>query len=801
MGWRGSGPMLRPDARPMARWGARLLAGLLCLSVGLPLAATALAQTPGAGAHAGAPAAATPTATAAVTGTPLAAGPGIAITGVDSKNFPTVSTNLTVSGNNGLPLVGLTASNFTVTEDGQPVAPGSLVLSSDISQQLNLVLAIDVSDSASDLSQVIAAVNDFIATLGPNDQVALISYYDTVTVVQSFTSDKTTLTTAVGQLTAGGNGTAFNQAADQAVNLLAALPAGRKAVIMFTNSGDTANNLSPETTLTNAAAATVHIYPIAYGNTVNPTLMRNWARFSGGQAYLLANATEVRPNLLTLGVLMRQAYKLSFKSGLPADNKAHAIIVSINAQGQSAQTQGSYTALPGQVQVVGPGLSNGQTVRGRVFLIADVNAPAPVISVTFQLDQQTLVTLTAPPYRFDWDSSSASPGLHTLTIKAIDQVGNQGQSQTSVNVVLPPVQVVTATPVKAVATAQAQAKQPNPITSLQAKALPVLGRVAGGLALLVGALVAFLLWLFTLRSMRQVQVKTCSVEVANEGNVRSRYELRAEDPTGMLKFEFMLNDTDLATRAGEPVEVRSAAVAAPAAGQAAPAEKTPNATIEKAKGAWTKATEVERKAVNTVDYSSMFSTWIVTISYLLPGGLGDSLRNSMSGLFNTQYQVRNVVDAPGRYQRMVTASAPPPMGGNPDAPLNRGNQLPATWSKTGTNSSGSNGAAAGATAAAPARPVARSGWSLTPPVDAGETLAVQLKVRPARFPRSKHYSFLVLSRAVDGSEETPITDHGSVALRGGSIFRRVLSWLFLAAAVVLLVVLAWYLLLSVGLIR
>src|SRR5579859_4199085 len=136
MGWRGSGPMLRPDARPMARWGARLLAGLLCLSVGLPLAATALAQTPGAGAHAGAPAAATPTATAAVTGTPLAAGPGIAITGVDSKNFPTVSTNLTVSGNNGLPLVGLTASNFTVTEDGQPVAPGSLVLSSDISQQL-----------------------------------------------------------------------------------------------------------------------------------------------------------------------------------------------------------------------------------------------------------------------------------------------------------------------------------------------------------------------------------------------------------------------------------------------------------------------------------------------------------------------------------------------------------------------------------------------------------------------------------------------------------------------------------------
>ena len=764
-------------ANPTARawWATRLMAGLLCLAIGLPLAATAVAQT---------------------------TGPTVAVTGVDSQSFPTVSADLTVTGSNGLPLVGLTASNFTVSEDGQLVPTGSLALNSDISQPLNLVLAVDISVNGSGLAQIQAAADDFIATLGPKDQVAILSFYDQVDVVQPFTSDKGVLKSDIDNLTAGGNGTAFNAAADKAVNLLAALPPGRKAAIMFTNSGDTTNNLAPEPILANAQAATVRIYPMAFGTTVNPDLMRNWARFTGGQAYLLASATEIRPNLLTLGVLLRQSYKLSFKSGLSADNKTHAVTINFDYQGQLAQGQGSFTAVGGQVVVVGPGITNGQTVRGRVFLIAEVNAPAPVKSVTFQLDGQVLTTLSAPPFRFDWDSSAAAPGVHTLTIKAVDAVGNQGQSQVTVNVVLPPVAVVTATPARAQATAQAQAAQPNVfVETIQTKALPVVGRVAAGLALLVGALIAFFFWLRTLRSQRQVQEKICGVEVLNQGNVRSRYELRAEDPTGMLKFEFMLNDTDLAQRVGEPVDAKTAAMAGatPARMDGVPAEKQPNPTLAKAKETLNKANALEAKAVATVNTGSVLSNWIVTVSYLLPGTLGETLRESTAGMRSTQYAVRNVVDTPGRYQRMVAAAAPPRISTSP-VPLNTGNQLPATWSKTGT-STPSNGAAATQAAVAQPKPVARSGWSLTPPIDGGDTLTVTLKVRPARFPRSRHYDFKVLSRSVDGNESTPVIDHGSVALRGGSILRRILSWVLLALAVTLLALLAWYLLTTFHLIH
>ena len=57
------------------------------------------------------------------------------------------------------------------------------------------------------------------------------------------------------------------------------------------------------------------------------------------------------------------------------------------------------------------------------------------------------------------------------------------------------------------------------------------------------------------------------------------------------------------------------------------------------------------------------------------------------------------------------------------------------------------------------------------------------------------------ARSVDGSEVTPITDHGSVALRGGSIFKRMLSWVLLLAALVFLALLAVYILASLGIIH
>jgi hypothetical protein len=171
------------------------------------------------------------------------AGPSVVITGVDSGNFPTITAYLTVSGANGLPLVGLTADNFTVKEDGRSVSARTITLASDTSQQLSLVLAVDVSVNEADLANVQAATIDFVNSLGPNDQVALVTYFDAVTTTVPFTTDKTQLVTALQSLTADGTAPPSTPPAAERQ------PAGRarraQGRAHFTNSGDTTETWPP----------------------------------------------------------------------------------------------------------------------------------------------------------------------------------------------------------------------------------------------------------------------------------------------------------------------------------------------------------------------------------------------------------------------------------------------------------------------------------------------------------------------------------------------------------------------------
>jgi VWFA-related protein len=720
------------------------------------------------------------------------AGPTVVITSVDSADFPTVTAHFTVNGANGLPLVGLAPENFVLTEDGRPVDARGLSLNSDISQPLNLVLAVDVSTAQASLDQTRAAAIDFVNALGPNDLVAVIAYHDQVQDVASFSSDRAALTSALQSLTAAGNATVFNAAVDRGVTLLRGqASAGRKAVILFTNSGDTTNNLSPEPILAAAEQAQVRIYPMAYGPNINAELMNNWARFSGGQAYLLPAASDIGPNLLTLGVLMRQSYALTFESGLTADNRPHTLRLALTYQGQTAQADAQFTGVPSPVVVEGPGLSNGQTVRGRVFLVADVSARAPIRRVSFWLNDQLLAELTTTPYRFDWDSTTADPGTHTLRITAVDAAGNQGETQVTVNVALPPPIVVTATPVPTVAAPSG----PSQVQVFAQNALRVAGQVLAGLALFIGLIVALVLWTRSLRVQRAVQVKSCDVELMNLGNSRSRYELRAEDPSGHLKFQFALHDASLVQRAD-----LAATAAAPAGGAAQPA-----GAGQPRGSARDKVYAGVRQGQRAVGVMENITSWLMNVAYLLPGRGGQQLRSQVSQSRSVQYDAHEALEKPGRIERVVKSATPTVPGGGPhSAPANQ----PA---RAGTASG--NGHAAAATLPAPGGTLTagagqstvlasagaqRPGWSVTPYVEPGQSLVVQLLVSPTRAPRSQHYAFRVLSRTAEAEGGEPLVEHGTVALRGLPILRRAWTLLLLVLSAALLALLVWYLLVVFG---
>jgi hypothetical protein len=77
---------------------------------------------------------------------------------------------------------------------------------------------------------------------------------------------------------------------------------------------------------------------------------------------------------------------------------------------------------------------------------------------------------------------------------------------------------------------------------------------------------------------------------------------------------------------------------------------------------------------------------------------------------------------------------------------------------------------------------------------------VQLFVSPLRAPRTQHYAFRVLSRTAEDEAAQPVIEHGTIALKGVGLARRVLSTVLFVLSVALLALLAWYLLLTFGLI-
>jgi hypothetical protein len=94
---------------------------------------------------------------------------------------------------------------------------------------------------------------------------------------------------------------------------------------------------------------------------------------------------------------------------------------------------------------------------GLVHLTALATAPSPIVTVEYLLDGTSMVSLSEPPYRFDWDTSTADAGDHTLAVRATDSAGNQGTSEVLVTVG-PPI-------VAAVSVSQTQVKPGQEISA------------------------------------------------------------------------------------------------------------------------------------------------------------------------------------------------------------------------------------------------------------------------------------------------------------------------------------------------
>jgi hypothetical protein len=85
--------------------------------------------------------------------------------------------------------------------------------------------------------------------------------------------------------------------------------------------------------------------------------------------------------------------------------------------------------------VLAQSLANGQTVSGSVAWQAQVGGP--VARVEFLVDGAQIATATAEPWTTNWDTSTAAPGEHTVSVRAVTADGRAASASVVVTVTPP----------------------------------------------------------------------------------------------------------------------------------------------------------------------------------------------------------------------------------------------------------------------------------------------------------------------------------------------------------------------------
>lgn len=369
----------------------------------------------------------------------------IVIDNVDSSAFPTVVIDLAVADELGVPLPELTAADFQIFEDGRKVAASSIALEPDESRPIGIVFAVDLSTEPGDLAEIKSGLRILVERMRAGDQGVLLTFADSVQVAQPMTSNRDELLAAIDALAVEGNYTALNRVTVESINRAELLTVDRRAVVIVTDSVENIASLPVSDVYSRADQMDVPIYLFAFSPKSQPaSAMEEYGLRIKGKPFVTDTATATRLRLLTLASLFERGYRLRYISGLPADSNEHTISINLVGRGTvgSSQVEPIFArivlvALPGQVDVALPGLSDGQTVAGVVELLPTLRAPGPIRQVEYLIDGQVVSTAQAEPFGYTWDTGGLVEGSHVVGLRVADSAGNRGEKYVTVQVVDP----------------------------------------------------------------------------------------------------------------------------------------------------------------------------------------------------------------------------------------------------------------------------------------------------------------------------------------------------------------------------
>jgi VWFA-related protein len=249
----------------------------------------------------------------------------------------------------GKPVTDLSAQDFQVLEDGQPVAVETLARSED--QPLSLGLAVDVSGSMQkDFPLVRQATGGFLSKfLRPGDRYFLATFSWDFSLLVPWASDpRLGLERLSGVRVEGG--TSLHDAVIKALELLAGRK-GPKGLVLLTDGEDTTSRTGWDAALRVAKTRRTPIFPVGIGLSFLDFLLRGklteLASSTGGEAFFLSSPEDLPQLYEKIGQQLRSYYVLTYHSPSqkPLD-QFRSVSVSVKGRSLQVRTIAGYFPVP-----------------------------------------------------------------------------------------------------------------------------------------------------------------------------------------------------------------------------------------------------------------------------------------------------------------------------------------------------------------------------------------------------------------------------------------------------------------------
>jgi VWFA-related protein len=243
----------------------------------------------------------------------------------------------------GKPVEGLTASDFSLRDDG---VPQTIEVSPSSTGPVNTVLALDNSDSTAGqrLLELTAAGQTFIDNLVAGDRAGLITFNHFVQPVLPLTEDLSAVRVALGRLRPQGNTALIDGV--YASLLTAQNAIGATLIVVYTDGVDTASWLDGDEVVDAATRSNAVVEAVVARSAHAYPELRRVVDATAGQIVEVGPRSDLRREFARLLAEFRHRYLVTFMPQGVAPAGYHRLDLRVRGSGLVVQARPGYLRDP-----------------------------------------------------------------------------------------------------------------------------------------------------------------------------------------------------------------------------------------------------------------------------------------------------------------------------------------------------------------------------------------------------------------------------------------------------------------------